>query len=373
MSTRTNIQWADTTVNPIMGCGGCELFPHPQSILKSIDDEMMKQTTLWRPGEAYDVLLELVAGSPAGGHQVTTTNIYHARHALCEYVDTWSCDVGVSVNSAPLKDIIEKAVTCYAAKLHLNKATSIGNPFRKVNPGYAPTFESITQFPGRMAKVAKLADLKGRGPDLESPWKAGLPRMIFTSDMGDAFSREGDFGYLKDDAMPAITSAEGRHHLWLWLTKRPLAMAKFSKEIGGLPANVCAMTTLTCAESANLRRVDQLRGVDAHCRGLSIEPLRERIPASKLDLHGIDWVIVGGESGKQSIVHPFQLEWALELKEYCQAHEVAFFMKQYGRSPFFNGKPVKLKHSHGGNWDEWPNSPDLRLRQFPKYFHQYQG
>lgn len=373
MSNMTKIQWADTTVNPIMGCGGCELFPNPQSILKNIDDEMMKQTTWWRSGEAYDVLLELVAGSPAGGNQVTTTNIYHARHALCEYIKADVFDHGDHVDCNPLLDIIEKAVTCYAAKLHLNKATSIYNPQRIANSGYAPTFESITQFPGRMAKVAKLPDLKGRGTGTESPWKVGLPRMIFVSDMGDAFSREDDFAYLYNEAMTAITSEAGRRHLWLWLTKRPLTMDKFAKTIGGLPDNVCAMTTLTCAEPANLRRVDQLRRVDAHCRGLSIEPLRERIPASKLNLEGIDWVIVGGESGKQSIVHPFHIEWALELKAHCQTHGVAFFMKQYGRSPYFNGKQVQLKHSHGGNWDEWPSSPNLKLRQFPKYFHQYQG
>ena len=65
--------------------------------------------------------------------------------------------------------------------------------------------------------------------------------------MGDSLSRIKDFPFLKGDLMPAILSENGKRHLWLWLTKRPSNMTKFADEIGGFPANVCAMTTLTGA------------------------------------------------------------------------------------------------------------------------------
>ena len=223
-----------------------------------------------------------------------------------------------------------------------------------------------------MIKTAILSDLSGR-IDNDSPWKNGLARMIFVSDMGDAFSRQSDFALLKEEAMPAIQSDAGQRHLWLWLTKRPKTMARFAQEIGGFPKNVCAMTTLTCADEANLRRLDQIREVDAACRGLSIEPLRERIPLDRLDLSGIDWVIVGGESGAIRNVNPFHLEWAIELKQHCHANGVAFFMKQLGRAPHWQGQPIKLKNTHGGNWAEWPSEASLNVREFPAYFHSYRA
>ncbi len=174
--------------------------------------------------------------------------------------------------------------------------------------------------------------------------------------------------------MPAIRSKEGTQHLWLWLTKRPHHMLKFAERIGGLPDNVCAMTTLTGANAANLKRLEQLRKVPASCRGLSIEPLWESIPGSKLNLEGIDWVIAGGESGSGAYVRTFDVEWARQLRDHCRESGVAFFMKQMGRHPVdASGTAIKLKDSHGGNWDEWEDAglSDLKLREFPEYFHQY--
>jgi hypothetical protein len=106
-------------------------------------------------------------------------------------------------------------------------------------------------------------------------------------------------------------------------------------------------------------------------RGLSIEPLWARIPASKLDLAGIDWVIVGGESGS-GLAHtrPFALEWAEEIRDHCKKNGVAFFLKQLGRNPSRTGNVFKLHHTHGGNWDEWPDE-DLKVREFPAAFHAY--
>ncbi len=183
--------------------------------------------------------------------------------------------------------------------------------------------------------------------------------------MGDAFSSKQDFGYLGNEVM-AFRTAEGQRHLWLWLTKRPHIMGQFAELIGGFPSNVCAMTSVT--SSRNLSRVDALRTVDAQVRGLSIEPLWEPV-ADRIDLTGIDWVIVGGESGAKANVKPFHLEWASQLRDLCEKQGVAFFMKQMGRRPVHKGVELELKDAHGGDWSEWP--PELRVRDMPSYFHDY--
>lgn len=81
---------------------------------------------------------------------------------------------------------------------------------------------------------------------------------------------------------------------------------------------------------------------------------------------GIDWCIVGGESGPSS--RPFQLEWAKSLLEQCQAANVPFFMKQVGSKPYRllcgQPTPLKLTHGKGGNPDEWPG--EYRVREFPR-------
>lgn len=235
-------------------------------------------------------------------------------------------------------------------------------PGRTPKKGYAPTFEQLTKFEGRMADAARWTDLLD-STRTESPWKADLPRMIFISDMGDAMSAKGLFPFLKQE-VGHISTDKGRRHLWLWLTKRPHIMRSFAEETGGLPENVCAMTTGTGPDY--LHRVDQLRQINASCRGLSVEPLWERIPPVSLDLDGIDWLILGGESGS---TRTFDLAWAEELREHCRNNGTAFFLKQLGRNPVQDGKPMRLKDAHGGDWSEWPKH--LRVREFPQHFHHY--
>lgn len=345
-----------------MGCGGCELFPSPSEILEKIDRE-----TGQPPGTARALLPDIIDQAysaiqnpePEHTRAVSTTNIWHARKVLEEIMaNRFGAEIGSAARNA-----IESSITCYASKLHLNKALSVFNPTRQINTGYATVFERVTRFPGRMAQIANSP--KPNQP--EKPWLDWLRHLIFISDMGDAFSRRCDFDFLREDAIPAITSVGGRRKLWLWLTKRPELMAEFAEEMGGFPSNVCAMTTITSNET--IHRVDQLRNVAATTRGLSIEPLWERLEIQNLDLSGIDWVIVGGESGKFDIVRPFHLEWAEELLRYCSANGIAFFLKQLGRTPIYRGRLLELSDCHGGDWEEWPTR--LRVREFPGFFHEY--
>lgn len=379
MSKITSIQWADTTVNPIMGCGGCELFPPPGEVLASIDQAARDAGASINSKQIFKELVDKVFLKSENAHRghkqtVNTTNIWHLRERFADQVRR---DHGKEASEAATI-VIRKAVTCYAAILHLNKAANIldreglrqgEDEQREVHPGYAPIFETVTQFEGRSLKdAAFLPDLLGLC-NPKTSWKERLPRMIFVSDMGDALSAKGDFQFLKDDLIPAIHSEDGKHHLWLWLTKRPARMAEFADEIGGFPENVCAMTTLTGPDEKSLKRLSDLKKVRASIRGLSIEPLWDRIPPSKLNLQGIDWVILGGESGSGDLTRPFSLEWAEELRDHCRESGVAFFMKQLGRNPSRNRQVFRLKDKHGGEWEEWDES--LRVREFPQAFHEY--
>ncbi len=373
MSKSTKIQWCDGTINPVMGCGGCELFPQPQFVLNAIDKKLQDCGTIgWRRGrakkytielidEAWEQLLTLI-GTPGPGHtkDLTLTNIYHLRERFaCRVAE----DFGEKASKL-VRLIINGQLKCYAAKLHLNKGYSIVNPLRKPNKGYAPTFEQVTTFSDRMKMAAQWSDLYGEDRE-GKPWMNGLPRLIFVSDMGDALSRTQDFNFLQEE-LAWVESEQGQRHIWLWLSKRPQLMAEFANRIGGLPANVCAMTTVTGRES--LKRVDALRAVEAPFRGLSIEPLWNNV-ADRLDLTGIDWVIVGGESGARDAVQPFSIEWVLDLKALCEEQGVAMFVKQLGRRPTRGGVEFSLVDKHGGDRDEWDD--DLRVREFPRCFYSY--
>ena len=391
MSQKTKIQWCDSTVNPTMGCSGCELFPTPARVIEEINAAVSalfanrecagtgscEPNTVCGAALAIDsrtMVKELINDAYLKiknleiGHRnaVTTTNIWHFREKLSSVIsDKYGRDAGRVALAA-----IMKSLTCYAAKLHLNRGANIDRPDREIKKGYAPTFEQVTNYEGRMAAAECWKDLLGSVNPL-TPWKDKLPRMVFISDMGDALSSKSQrqFDFLKREVIDSVNSVKGRKHLWLWLTKRPLYLRDFAQQVFGLPSNVCAMTTLTGLDT--LYRVDELRQVRAECRGLSVEPLWERIPPEKLDLQGIDWLIVGGESGSGELTKPFHLEWAEELRDHCRKHGVAFFLKQLGRNPMMGGKPIRLRDPHGGDWDEWPSR--LRVREFPGHFHRYRA
>lgn len=162
MSTTTKIQWCDSTVNPVMGCGGCELFPSAKQVLDALD-QSVGASVGWPTGWARKVFSELSRETydaiddpqPAMQRAVTTTNIWHLRE---RFQDVVNASFGSAAEEAARR-VIEEQVTCYAAKLHLNKGTSIVNPGRQLNNGYAPVFSRITQYQGRMEESAKLSDL----------------------------------------------------------------------------------------------------------------------------------------------------------------------------------------------------------------------
>jgi protein gp37 len=369
---KTSIQWAHSTVNPLMGCTGCELYPLPSTLLLALDQRIALCVPGWRSGDARAAFREAIGvaydaiHSPAYGQSraLSTTNIVHAAPAVAAHL----AEMHGEAAARAVVQTIDGNIVCYAAKLHLNRATSIAAPSRRANPGYAPTFESIRPYPGRSMRMARQADLLGTC-DPAKPWVDGLPRLIFVGDMGDIFARRCDFDFISSDLMAAIDSAEGQRHIWLLLTKRPDRMAEFSRVHGRFPRNVCCMTTVTSTNTMD--RLDQLRSVDCTMRGISAEPLWERIAPVAMNLDQIDWLIVGGASGARRDAKPFDLGWARELRDQCRNIGVAYFLKQLGSNPIEGGQPYKCADRHGGEWHDWPI--DLRVREFPTAFHRYRS
>jgi protein gp37 len=212
-----------------------------------------------------------------------------------------------------------------------------------------------------MAQAAMELSLLGKTRK-DKPWLNYLPRLIFVSDMADALSEEIDFDFLKAEIVDVVASNAGRRHIWLWLTKMPRRMAEFARwlknEKGvGWPPNLVAMTTVTSKKTEI--RAKQLLDVPAKIRGLSIEPLWEEVT---IPVEGIDWCIVGGQSGPSS--KPFDLAWVKSLERQCKASGTALFVKQLGAKPVrLSGK---LKDKHGGDWNEWPR--EFRIREAPAGF-----
>ena len=245
--------------------------------------------------------------------------------------------------------------TCYAGMLHVR--------FGGTNPGYAPRFEKVKLFPGRMAEAAAWPGLSGKQRKAK-PWLDDMPRVIFVSDMSDALSRKVSFSFLRREIVAAATSERGQSHIWLWLTKRPQRMAEFStwlKERGvAWPRNLWAGASITSTASRNRIRQLVKVGDGTTYRFLSVEPQVEAIDLSK-SLSKIDWVIQGGESGPKA--RPFDIQWACDLRDLCREHEVPYFLKQLGSNVTRNGKPLTFDDNHAGDWAEWPK--DLCVREVP--------
>lgn len=281
------------------------------------------------------------------------------------------------------------------------------NPWRgctRVSPGcqhcYAETMS------GRNPKTLGVWGPRGlRAPAAESYWRqplkwhrdaiaAGVRRRVFCASLADVF--EGD------DTMPAESRAvvhAARNRLWslidstpgldwLLLTKRPENIARMLPP-GWLTSprpNVWLGTSVE--DEPRAERIDHLRIVPAAIRFLSLEPLLG--PLDNLQLDGISWAIIGGESGAHA--RPMEVAWVRSIIAQCAAARVACFVKQLGAHPLVDDayrivgcgrtwpvsvgfesehptNPLRppyralLAHRAGADPTDWPH--DLRVQQFP--------
>ncbi len=158
-------------------------------------------------------------------------------------------------------------------------------------------------------------------PDvLEEPLKWRKPRLIFINSMSDLFHERVPLDYIRK-IFDVIWSAD--QHVFQVLTKRAERMAELAPELDW-PPNLWMGTTVE--SQRRVSRIDLLREIPAPVRWLSMEPLLSAVP--ELDLSGIDWVVVGGESGPGA--RPMQKEWVHQIRRACKQQDSAFFFKQWG-------------------------------------------
>lgn len=155
---------------------------------------------------------------------------------------------------------------------------------------------------------------------LDVPLRWRQPRTIFVNSMSDLFHEKVPFDFIQK-VFNVISRAS--HHRFQVLTKRSERLGQLCRKLPW-PANLWMGVTVENADY--ISRIDDLRRTGATVKFLSLEPLLGSIP--QLNLKGIDWVIVGGESGPGA--RPMNREWAVDIRDQCLAAEVPFFFKQWG-------------------------------------------
>ena len=205
------------------------------------------------------------------------------------------------------------------------------NPVRgctKVSPGcahcYAETFaERFRGVPGHPYEQG--FDLRLVPHKLAEPLRWATPRMIFVNSMSDLFHEDVPDAYIVDVARVMQTA---NWHTFQVLTKRSERLLDLLRTKLSFAAACAHIWWGVSVENRKhgVPRIAHLQAAPAKMRFLSIEPLLEDV--GTIDLTGIAWVIVGGESGPGA--RPMLLEWVVSLRKQCKAARVPFFFKQWG-------------------------------------------
>lgn len=249
-----------------------------------------------------------------------------------EWTDsTWNPVAGCSIVSAG-------CTHCYAMEMA-----------RRLEAMGIDKYDGLTRKTGR--RTVWNGVVREDGEALLIPHRWRKPRKIFVNSMSDLFHE----GVSNDFILKVwqVMRETPRHHYQI-LTKRPERMATVvSTLIGDVLPNVWLGTSIE--DAAVVDRINYLRNVPAAIRFLSFEPLIG--PVGNVDLSGIHWAIVGGESGR--LARPIREAWIDEIHSQCEQHETAFFFKQWGtwgkdnkrRSKKANGREYR-----GKTWDEMPST-----------------
>lgn len=175
---------------------------------------------------------------------------------------------------------------------------------------------------------------------LELPLQWKRPQTIFVNSMSDLFHKDVPLSYI---ARVFDIMHRAHWHRFQVLTKRADRLASLERELEW-PENIWMGVSVENAEYVD--RIDDLRATRARVKFLSLEPLLG--PLRELSLEGIDWVIVGGESGPGA--RPMDPMWVSEIRDQCRRAGVAFFFKQWGGV----NKKRAGRVLDGRTWDEMP-------------------
>jgi protein gp37 len=181
---------------------------------------------------------------------------------------------------------------------------------------------------------------------LEQPLRWREPRMIFVNSMSDLFHKEIPKEFI---ARVCDTMEQAHWHTSQVLTKRSSPMRDFlRRRYGSVRGPTHMWFGVSVEDSTKKSRIRHLQDAPAGVRFLSVEPLLG--PMGKLNLAGIDWVIVGGESGPGA--RPMKPEWVREIRDQCRDDGVAFFFKQWGGlRPKSGGRELD-----GREWNQFPEA-----------------
>jgi protein gp37 len=237
-----------------------------------------------------------------------------AENSAIEWTDTtWNPVTGCTKISAGCDN-------CYAARFSERFRDVAGHPFE-------------TGF-----------DLTLRSERLQQPLEWKRPRMIFVNSMSDLFHKDIPKSHI---AAVFDTMEKADWHIYQVLTKRSSLLMRFINERYRMrPAPTHMWFGVSVENEPATSRITHLQKANAGVRFLSVEPLIA--PVGHLDLRGIHWVIVGGESGPSA--RPMNAAWAIDVRNQCLAAGVAFFFKQWGgRSPKTGGRLLE-----GREWNQFP-------------------
>lgn len=223
----------------------------------------------------------------------------------------------------------------------------------KITPGcdfcYAERFsERFRGVPGHPFESG--FDLTLRPERLQQPLNWRQPRRIFVNSMSDLFHKEVPTRFI-DAVFDTMEGADW--HSFQVLTKRSSLMVRYLRgRYGRGVAPLHIWLGVSVEDQQNAVRVKHLRAAQASVKFVSFEPLLG--PVGKVDLTGMDWAIVGGESGPRA--RPMAEEWAIDIRDQCRAAKVAFFFKQWGGIRPKSGGRLLC----GREWNEYPTAGERK-------------
>ncbi len=187
-------------------------------------------------------------------------------------------------------------------------------------------------------------DLTLRPERLSQPLSWKRPRVIFVNSMSDLFHKEVPTDFI-DEVFETMELADW--HIFQVLTKRsPIMRDYLRRRYGSRLAPRHIWCGVSVEDNKATARIRHLQDAPITTRFLSIEPLLG--PVGDIDIEGVSWVIVGGESGPNA--RPMKREWAIEVRDLCEREGVPFFFKQWGG--VFKKKTGRTLD--GRTWDEMP-------------------
>lgn len=186
---------------------------------------------------------------------------------------------------------------------------------------------------------------------LEQPRQWKKPRMIFVNSMSDLFQKDCPWSFV-DQVFDAMEAADW--HVYQVLTKRSSLMEKYVRHrYGGGEVPLHIWLGVSIEDAAHKGRIVHLKRINSVARFISFEPLLAKV--GNVDLEGIAWAIVGGESGPGA--RPMHPEWATEIRDICTRDEVAFFFKQWGGPrPKSGGRLLDGEEWNGFPWQIVPDT-----------------